>query len=123
MPESRQGLLAELVAVTEQLVATADGKHDRAFADRGDERLALGLRHVGGDGALVAVLPAADVEEVVGGRVDPIAGSGAGVGEADPAPLAAPAQEDDVAAVGVDVHLVGVEGEKAKLHQPPPRGG
>ena len=33
-----------------------------------------------------------------------------------PAPLAAPLQEDDVAAVGVDVHLLGVEAEDAQLH-------
>ena len=44
-------------------------------------------------------------------------GPGAGVGEADPAPLAAPLQEDDVAAVGVDVHLLRVEAEDAQLHQ------
>ena len=43
-PEPRQGLLAELVAVAEQLVAAADGEQDGAVVDRGGERLALGLR-------------------------------------------------------------------------------
>jgi len=48
------------------------------------ERLALGLEHVGGDGALVAVLPAADVEKIMRGRVDGLALPGAVVDEADP---------------------------------------
>ena len=60
--------------MAEQLVAAADGEQDGAVADRRGERLALGLDHVGGDRALVAVLPAADVEEVVGGGVDRLAG-------------------------------------------------
>ena len=44
MPEPRQRLLAELVAVAEQLVAAADGEQDGAVVDRRGERLALGLR-------------------------------------------------------------------------------
>ena len=72
---------------------------------------------------LVAILAAADVDQVVGARVEGLAGAGRGVLEADPAPLAAPPQEDDVAAVGVDVHLVRVEGEEAKgrAHPSPQR--
>jgi hypothetical protein len=53
----------------------------------------------------------------VGGRVEALVGAGGGVGEADPAPLAATLQEDDVAAVGVDVHLLGVERQQPKVHQ------
>src|SRR5207245_8752417 len=37
------------------------------------------------------------------------------VREPDLAPLAAPLQEEDVAAVGVYVHLLGVEGEQTEL--------
>src|SRR5215213_9897498 len=109
-PEAGQPLLAELVAVPEQLVAAAYREQYGAVIGRPGKRLALGCDHVGGDRALVAILPAADVEEVMRGRVDGIAGAGARVGEPDPAPLAAPLQEDDVAAVGVDVHLVWIEG-------------
>jgi kynurenine formamidase len=106
--EARQALLAELVAVAEQLVAAADGEQHSAVGDRRGERVALAIRHVGGDGALVAVLAAADVEEVVGAGVDRLAGAGAGPLEPDPAPLAAAPQEKNVAAVGIDIHLVGV---------------
>ncbi len=116
-PEPGQALLAQLVAVAEQLVAAADGEQDGSVVDRRRQRLALARDHVGGDGTLVAVLAAAEVEEVVGRGVDALAGAGGGVGEADPTPLAAPLQEEDVAAVGVDVHLVRVEGEQAELHQ------
>ncbi len=59
--------------MAEQLVAAADGEQDGAVVDRGGERLALAGDHVGGDRALVAVLAAADVDEVVGGRVEPLA--------------------------------------------------
>src|SRR4029077_10179862 len=67
--------------------------------------------------ALVAVLAATDVEEVVGAGVDRVARPRSLVGEADPTPLAAALEEEDVAAIGVDVHLLGVEGEDAQLHQ------
>ena len=70
MPRPGQPLLAELVAVAEQLVAAADGEQDGAVVDGRGERLALGRDHVGGDRALVAVLAAADVEQVVGGGVE-----------------------------------------------------
>src|SRR6187200_621897 len=118
-PQARQLLLAELVAVAEQLVAAADRQEDGAVVGRGGDRLLLAGDHVGGDGALVAVLAAADVEEIVGGRVDRLARAGAAVDEADAPPLAAPLQEEDVAAVGVDVHLLGIEAEHAELHHSP----
>ena len=58
---------------------------------------------------LVAVLAAAEVEEVVGVGVDRVADVGSRQLEADPAPLAAALEEQQVAAVGVDVHQVGVQ--------------
>src|SRR5262249_14443695 len=91
-------------------------EHHGTVLDRGGERIALGLEHVGGDRSLVAVLAAAEVEEVVVGGVQSLAWARGRVGELDAPPLAAPAQEEDVAAVGVDVHLIGVEGEAAELH-------
>src|ERR1044072_6729278 len=92
------------------------GRRPRA-PPRGGKRLALARDHVGGDRSLVAVLAAADVEEVVGVGIDCLAEPGRGVGERDPAALAAPLQEEDVAAIGVDVHLLRIEGEDAELHQ------
>ena len=100
----------------EQLVAAADREQRRAVLDRRGECLALRLHHVGGDRHLVAILAAADVVEVVRAGVDPLTRAGALVGEADPAPLAAVLEEEDVPPVRVDVHLVGVEGEQAQLH-------
>ena len=71
--EALDPLLAELVAVAEQLIAAADREHDGAVVDRGRDRLALGLTHVRGDQLLVAVLAAADVEQVVraGSKLSP----------------------------------------------------
>ena len=117
--KARQALLAELVAAAQQLVATADGEHDRAVANRIGERPSLALDHVGGDGSLVAILATAEIDEVVLARVEALSGSGSRVLEVDPAPLAAALQEEDVAAVGVDVHLLRVESEQAQLHQDP----
>ena len=71
--------LAELVAVPEELVAAADREHDGAVGDRRRERLALAPQHVPGDQALVAVLAAADVDQVVGAGVEALARAGRGV--------------------------------------------
>src|SRR3954451_12123826 len=116
-PEAGEAVLAELIAVAEQLIATADGEHGRAVVDRSREGLALGRLHVGGDRALVAVLAASDVEEIVGRGVDRVPGTRPLMLEVDSAPLRSPLQEDDVAAIGVDVHLLGVEREDSELHQ------
>ena len=58
---------------------------------------------------LLAVLAAAEVEEVVGVGVDRLAQPGGGQLEAEPAPGAPPLQHQHVAAVGVDVHQVRIE--------------
>src|SRR5688572_27970464 len=73
------------------------------------QRLALGGGHVVGHRGLVAVLAAADEEEVVGVGVERVAQAGGCQIEAEPAPFAAGPQHGDVAAVGVDVHQLGVE--------------
>ena len=82
-PDAGQPLVAELVAVTEQLQAAADGEHDRAASGRGVQRLALDRGQVARAQRLVAVLAAADVEEVVRLRVERVADAGAGELEAD----------------------------------------
>jgi hypothetical protein len=72
-------------------------------------RVALGLDHVARHGRLVAVLAAAHVEEVVRSGVDRLPQARPGQLEPEPAPLAPRAQHRDVAAVGIDVHQLGVE--------------
>ena len=109
-----QLLAAKLVRVAEQLVAAADGEHHRAAARGGVERIALRGLHVARDGDLVAVLPAAHVDEIVRVRVEPLAERGGGVLEAEAAPFAAGAEHGDVAAVGVDVHQLGIEREDSQ---------
>ena len=108
---ARKLLAAHLVGVAQQLVAAAHGQHDRAAVGGAVEGVALRLGHVVGHGHLVAVLPAAHVEEVMSIRVERLAEARGRVLEAKPAPLAASAQHGDVAAVGVDVHQLRVERE------------
>ena len=69
----RQPLVAELVAVAEQLVAAADAEQHGAALGRGVQRVALDRGEVLRAQRLVAVLAAAEVEEVVGVRVDGVA--------------------------------------------------
>ena len=108
---ARELLALHLVGVAEQLVAAAHGEHHGAAVGRAVEGVALRLGHVVGHGGLVAVLAAAHVEEVVRVRVERLAEARGGMLEAEPAPLAARAQHGDVAAVGVDVHQLGIERE------------
>ena len=106
---ARELFASYLVGVAEQLVAAADGEHDGAAVRGRMEGVALCVRHVVGDRRLVAVLAAADVEEVMGVGVEWLLEARRCVLEADPAPLAARAQHGDVAAIGIDVHQLGVE--------------
>ena len=108
-PDPGHALVAQLVVVAEQLDAAADAQDDRAAVGGGVQRVALGVDQILRAELLVAVLAAAEVEEVVRVGVDRVAEAGGGQLEADPAPRAAPLQHQHVAAVGVDVHQVGVE--------------
>ena len=62
--------------MAEELVAAADGEHGGAVADGGSSASRLVVDHVGGHHALVAVLAAADVEEVVSAGVEALARPG-----------------------------------------------
>ena len=86
-PDPGDPLVAELVVVAEELVAAAHGEDDAAGVGRGVQRVALGVDHVLGAQRLVAVLGAADVEEVVRVGVDALAEPCGDDLEADPAPL------------------------------------
>ncbi len=108
-PDPGDALVAELVVVAEELVAAAHGEDDAAGVGRVVQRVALGVDHVLGAQRLVAVLRAADVEEVMRGGVDPLAEPRGDDLEADRAPRAAALEQQQVAAVGVDVHEVGIQ--------------
>src|SRR5581483_12130477 len=102
------------VGTAEQLVAAAHGENARAAVDRAVQRVAL-RDEVARDERLLAVLAAADVEEVdTGGHV--VLGPDRDDGQLvapEPRPLA---QNRDVAAVGVDVEVVRVEMADGDLH-------
>jgi hypothetical protein len=106
--------ISQLIAVAEQLVAAADGEQSGAILDGRRDRLTLRPQHVLGNEHLIAVLPAPDVDQVMRARIESLAGAGGGVLEGDAAPLTAALQEEDVAAIRVDVHLLGVEGEQTE---------
>src|SRR5262249_14439676 len=95
--------------------AAADRQQSDAVLDRGGDGIALAAQHVLGDESLVAVLAAADVDQVVLGGVEPVSGAGGRVAEAHAAPLAATLEGDHVAPVRVDGHLLGVERQQAQL--------
>jgi hypothetical protein len=65
-PDTRQRLVAERVGMPEQLQPAADGEDHGAAIRRGVQRVALDGREVLRAQRLVAVLAAAEVEEVVG---------------------------------------------------------
>ena len=111
LDEPRAGQLGpvEVVGVAEQLKAAADAEDHRAAGGRGVQGVALDRREVLGAERLVAVLAAAHVVEVVRVGVQRLAGLRPGELETDAAPLAAALQEEQVAAVGVDVHQVRIQ--------------
>ena len=71
--DAREALAAQLVGVAEQLVAAADREDDAPALGRGVQRVALDGRQVLRAQLLVTVLTAAEVEEVVGVRIDLVA--------------------------------------------------
>ena len=107
--------VAVAVVAAEQLVAAADGEHGGAARDRLVH--GVGLRgEVDRDERLLAVLAAADVEQVVRARPQRVAHRDRLDVELVPAPRRAPREHGDVAAVGVDVQVVRVEVPDADLH-------
>ena len=62
-----------------------------------------------GHHGLITILTTAHVDKVVGGWVDRLARSNPPYFEPEPAPFEPPLEYRDVAAVGVDVQLIGVE--------------
>src|SRR5205807_202939 len=82
------------------------------------QRLAFPAYEVLRTQALVSVLTAADVVDVVGVRVERLADPVRNELEAQAAPRAATLEHEQVAAVGVDVHEVRVEHAHAQRAAP-----
>jgi hypothetical protein len=97
------------VVMAEELVAAAHGQHDSAGGHRALQRRLLVLDQVFVDQRLLAVLSAAEEEHVdlvhmPGGAAPELDESGFEV-----SPLRTLEQRENVAAVAVDVHEVGIE--------------
>ena len=103
------------VPAPEELVAAADRQHRGTAGDRLPQLLRL-RGHVLGNQELLAVLPAADVEEVVGARPQRLAHADRLHLEPVAAPLGPPGQDRDVPAVGVDVEVVRIQMADADVH-------
>ena len=104
------------VEAAEQLVAAADGEERRAALDRLAQRVRL-RREVVRDERLLAVLAAADVEEVdLAGGHGVAACRSRRTSSSWPRAPRALGEHGDVAAVGVDVQVVGIEVADADLH-------
>src|SRR5262249_17252224 len=114
--DARQ-LVAALVAVEppEQLVAAADGEGGRARGDRGLQRRAKGGERRG-DQLLLAILAAADVEEVVLAGLNDAARAERPHLELVAAPGGTTSEDGDVRAVGVDVQVVREQVADDDLH-------
>src|SRR5204863_2904092 len=110
-------LVAALVAVeaTEELVTAANRKRSGAALDGLAQRGPHG-RQRRGDQLLLAVLAAADVEEVVLARPHRVGRAERANLQLVPAPGCAPREHGDVAAVGVDGQVVRKEVADDDLH-------
>ena len=118
-PDTRQVVAVEArVAASEQLIAAADGEQRSAAGHRRVHRIGVPGQVVG-DERLLAVLPAADVEQVVRVRVEQVADADGGHAELVPSPGRAHLEHRDVAAVGVDVEVVRIEVPDADPHEHP----
>jgi len=101
--------LGGLVVVAEQLVAAAHREDHRPVVHRLLEWRLLELEQIFVDERLLAVLAAAEKEDV--DLLHPLDGAAAELDQfgVEASPLGALEQREDVAAVAVDVHQVGVE--------------
>ena len=108
-PGTRQfGAASPTVEPTEELVTAADGQHRCATRDRLADRLAL-RGEVGRNQRLLTILAAADVEQVVLPGAESIADADRLDGEHQAALGRSVPEHGDVAAVGVDVQVLGIQ--------------
>ena len=114
--DARQvGAVEVSVRAPEELVAAADREH-RGTAAAARRTPAAFASQILRDERLLAVLPAADVEEIVLAGWTRISDRNGPDLELVAAPRRAPRQDRDVAAVGIDVQIVGIEMPDDDLH-------
>ena len=103
------------VAMAGELVAAAHRQHGRAARDGAVQRPAVALEVLGHE-HLIAILAAADEVEVGRLGVERLAHAQRALLELEPAPLEAAPDDLDVAAVGVDREVLGIELAEHELH-------
>ncbi len=113
-PGERLALLVD-IPTTEKLVAAADSQQRCAGVHRLLDHRPL-LDQVRGDQRLLAVLAATDVEQIVVAGPHFVADRDGRHIELVPAKSRPPRKDRDVAAVGVDVQVLGIEMPNADLH-------
>ena len=104
------------VAATEELVAAADGEQRRSPVDRLAQRGTV-TGEVGRDHRLLTVLTAPDVEEVVTAGHECSSDRDRFDAELVPARRGTALEDGDVAPVGIDVEVLGVEMTDADDHR------
>jgi hypothetical protein len=107
--------VAASVAAPEKLVTTADCKHRDAPFLRGSEALAL-RRQIGGDERLLSILATTDVQEVVCGRIELVGQSDRPNVQLVTAQRGPAGEHGQIAAVGIDVEVPGVQVPNADPH-------
>ena len=110
----QMGSLEIAVRATEELVPAADGERCDAVVDGGKDLGTLG-REILGDQSLLPVLPAADVEEI-GSAPDRCLHAHRFDDQLVSAPGRTLSEHGDVAAIGVDVEVVGIQMGDVDLH-------
>ena len=101
------------------MIAAAHRQHHAAAGGHLVQGRALDLGQVQGAAGLVAVLASADVEQVGSGWVQRLAQARRTQCKGDTAPAAPALEQQQIAAVGVDVHQVGVKRAHAQLRHWP----
>jgi hypothetical protein len=106
---------AVTVEAAEKLVAAADGEHCGSTRERLFEGFRV-RRKVRGDQSLLAILTAADVEEIVLIRIQPLTEADPAPLEADPAPGRPLGEYRHVPSIGIDVEVIRIQVANDDLH-------
>src|SRR5262249_49233655 len=107
--------LIPAVAAAEELVSTADREQSRPSVDGLTEHGATG-GEVGRDRDLLSILPAADIGEIEGAGTEVVANADRRDGQLVAAQGGPAREQRDVAAVGVDVQVLGIQMGDADSH-------
>ena len=108
--------VSSAIATTEELVPAAHCEHRDATRMRCSKRLAL-ASEIRRDERLLAILASTDVQQVVRGRVELVADPDRPNDQLVATQLRTTREDRDVAAIGVDVQVVGVQVTEANPHQ------